>query len=117
MTEYGKQLYENMDSLRCTGVAFAERKCRKLRKGHVAYSPQLNKISKQINTWTLLEKKKKRMKISSRLLRHSLNKASIPIDVRAWSLEEISTKLKTKFQEYYKIKGCAKDIRNTAMEN
>jgi hypothetical protein len=34
--------YEELDSLRCEATAFAEKNCRKLRTGQVAFSPELN---------------------------------------------------------------------------
>jgi hypothetical protein len=47
MPEEGKEWYEDLDESRCKGIRFAERKCRKLRKGQVAYSPQLDVVSKK----------------------------------------------------------------------
>ncbi len=65
----------------------------------------------------LLGKKATGMKVSSRLLRRSLTKASIPREARALSAAEISRRLKDAFQEYYKIKGSVKEVRDSYMEN
>ncbi len=48
--------------------------------GQVAFSPQLQVADRQIKAWSLLEKKAKGMKVSSRLLKRSLHKANIPIE-------------------------------------
>ncbi len=72
MTEGDKQIYEDLDSLRCKGVQIAEKRCRKFRKGQVAFSPQLQSVSRRINAWSLLQKKAKGLKISSRLLKRAL---------------------------------------------
>ncbi len=112
----GQEVYEDLDDSRCKGVSYAERKCRKLRKGQVAYSPQLDIVSRKIYAWSLLEKKAKGLRISSRLLRRALTKASLTSDARGLSTEDISRKLKELYQEYYKIKGSSKEIRDSAME-
>jgi hypothetical protein len=48
----GKEIYEDLDLSRCEGFRFAERKCRKLRKGQVTYSPQFDVVRKKIHAWT-----------------------------------------------------------------
>ena len=52
--------YEDLDKLRCNITQEAERKCRKLRKGQVAFSPALQRASRVIKAYLLLLKKKKR---------------------------------------------------------
>jgi hypothetical protein len=113
----GKGLFEELDSSRCKEVRFAERKCRKYRKGQVAYSPQLDTVKKQIYAWTLLEKKARGQRISSRLLCRALTKASLTSESRGLPLADITSKLKHLFQEYYKIKGSSKEVRDSAMES
>jgi hypothetical protein len=49
LSSEGKSLYEDIDSDRCQGVRFAEKKCRKLRMGQVAFFPQLQQISRIVN--------------------------------------------------------------------
>jgi hypothetical protein len=68
LSELHKYLYEEYDSLRCKGVALAEKRCCKLRKGQVAFSPQLQTVCRRIKAWSLLLKKAKGLKISSRLI-------------------------------------------------
>ncbi len=116
MLEEQKQTYEDMDSLQCRGIQHAEKKCRKFRKGQVAYSPQLQIVSQRIKAWSLLQKKIKGQRTSSRLLKRSLEKASILPEARAWSIASIEEELKTAFQDYYKVKGSDKVLRDSAMQ-
>ncbi len=112
----GKQLYEEIDELRCKGVQLAERKCRKLRMGQVAYSPQLRLASRTIKAWSLIEKKAKGMKVSSRLLNRTLKKSGLPTSTRSLKKEVISQRLKEAYQDYYKIKGSSKELRASATD-
>lgn len=116
LDELGKYNFEEIDVLRCKGMAIAERKCRKLRMGQVAFPPQLKQASRTIKAWHLLEKKRKGMRESSRYLRRTLCKSSIPIDARGTSLDTISHKLKLAYTEYYKIKVSDKTLRSTSQE-
>ncbi len=106
----GKRLYEQIDLDRCNGVMIAEKKCRKLRMGQVAFSPQLQQASRTINAWMLLEKKAKGMRTSSRLLRRALIKANLPPSSRGLSLHNIQQNLQTAFIAYYKVKGSDKEL-------
>ena len=49
--------FESLDDLRCKITVEAERKCRKLRMGQVAFSPALQEVNRQIAAYTLLRKK------------------------------------------------------------
>lgn len=57
MLEEQKWTFEDLYSLQCRGIQHAEMKCRKFRKGQVAYSPQLQIVSRRIEVWSLLQKK------------------------------------------------------------
>jgi hypothetical protein len=46
--------FEELDRLRCEGVERAEKKCRKLKAGQVAFSPSLKICMNQIKAWSLL---------------------------------------------------------------
>jgi hypothetical protein len=60
--------YEVLDKIRCQAAEFAQSKCRKLRMGQVAFSPELNQCRHIIHAWSLLLQKAKGGKVSSRLL-------------------------------------------------
>ncbi len=111
-----RHTYEEIESLRCQGVKLAEKKCRKLRRGQIAFSPQIQTAHWRINAWSLLLKKAKGFRTSSRLLKCALHKASIPSGARALSCKDIEIELKTAFKDYYKLKGSDKMLRDTALE-
>jgi hypothetical protein len=116
ITALDKFTYEEVDALRCKGAALSERKCRKLRMGQVAFSPQLQEASQKIYAWSLLERKAKGLKTSSCLLSRALRKASIPKAARMYPLEEICSNIKLAYKEYYAVKGNDKATRATAQE-
>jgi hypothetical protein len=107
--------YESLDKIRCETVAFAERHCRKLRRGQVAFSPELNDSRLRIKAWILLIKSKK-YKVSSRLIKRTLRNANITIEHRGWHEDELNLALKEEYQTYYKIKSNASQLRLTALE-
>jgi hypothetical protein len=109
--------YEDRDLIRCQATAFAESKCRKLRTGQVAFSPELNEARIKIIAWLLLVSKAKGRKTSSRMISRALKCATIPTEARGYDEPILQEKLKAAYQEYYKIKGCAKELRNTALES
>lgn len=77
------QEYEALDYLRCEITAKAERQCHKLRTGQVAYSPELNDSRLKIKAWLLLISRAKNHKISSRLIKRTLKKAGLSIEMRS----------------------------------
>ncbi len=109
--------YEILDNLRCEATTFAEKHCRKLRTGQVAFSPELSLSRLNIKAWLLLIAKVKKHKVSSRLLARSLKKAQIAPEARALSLIELQRHLSDKDKDYYNIKGMAKELRASALEN
>jgi hypothetical protein len=56
--------YQALDLLRCNITATVESKCRKLRKGNVAFSPTLNAARLLNKAWQILNMKAKGKKIS-----------------------------------------------------
>jgi len=95
--------YEVLDCLRCEITANAERRCRKLRTGQVAFSPELNACRLKIKAWTLLISRAKRNKINSRLLKRELKKACLPTETRGLPLTVLEEKLKEEHKIYHQI--------------
>jgi hypothetical protein len=63
-----QQEWEAIDALRREGVMLADRKCRKLHKGAVPWSPDIQRAREQVEIWGLILKKKLGRHISSSLL-------------------------------------------------
>jgi hypothetical protein len=83
-----QQEWEAIDALHCEGVTLAERKCRKLHKGAVPWSPDIQRAREQVEIWGLILKKKLGRHISSSLLqRRGMKKFRISDHIRDISLE------------------------------
>jgi hypothetical protein len=109
--------YKALDKLRREATEFAGRHCRTLRTGQVAFLPELNYSRFKIKAWLLLIAKTKNQKVTSRLLSRTLKKAQIPPNARSLALVEMQKQLKVEYKAYYKIKGEAKELRATALDN
>jgi len=83
------QRYEELDAIRCEATTFAEKRCRKLRLGQVAFSPELNMSRLKIQAWLLLIARTKKRKVSSRLLKRSIKKANLPLEARSLPEEDL----------------------------
>lgn len=110
------QEYEDIDILRCQAVAFAERYCRKLRIGQVAFSPELNASQMKIQAWLLLMSRAKNNKVSSRLLKRRLKKAQLDSTTRGMPLQSLEESLRNEYKAYYQWKGDANLLRTNALE-
>jgi hypothetical protein len=110
------QKYETLDSICCRCEAMAEKKCRWLRVGQVAFSPQLQQARRDIAVWRLLLRKKKGMKASSHLLQRLLQKTFIDPQVQQAALEVIKSHLATAYKSYYNLKRSHTDLRQTALD-
>jgi len=108
--------YEELDNLRCRCVAEAERKCRKLRAGQVAFSPHLQQARRNIAAWRLLLRRQKGLKVSSRLLDRSIAKSNIASQAKNFSVDDLSSALTEAYRAYYEIKRNHSDIRQTALD-
>lgn len=112
-----QQEYEVIDQVRCKVTATAELKCRKLRKGNVAFSPTLNAARLLIKAWSLLLQTAKGGIVSSRLIARTLKKVQLPSAVRGYSIEKVNDNLKLAYKEYHVVKGDAAELRRTALDN
>jgi len=108
--------YETLDAIHCQISNAAENKCRKLKKGQVAFSPTLQVAMKQIKAFHLLIKKRKGQKTSSRLIQRCLRQAGLTSSLYALSLEELEESQKQAYQDYYKIKAHHLELRKTYLE-
>jgi hypothetical protein len=96
-----QQEYEALDQFRIQAGTYAECRCRKLKMGQVAFSPEIAKARTLIQAWLLA----KGLKVSSRLLQHTMKKAELSPSHRHLSLALISTNLKSAYTSYYGIKS------------
>jgi len=109
--------YEAIDKLRCQCVAKAEKGCRKLCTGQVAFSPELKLARQKITAWRLLVKRCKGGRVSSRFLRRSMDKSNITRSWLAETLEKNTEQLTQAFKAYYDIKRKCIDLRQTQLDS
>jgi hypothetical protein len=98
------QEYEHLDKLRRQHLLAAENKCRKLRKGNVAYSDVLQNARNKVEGWSLLLRHCKGLKVSSRKIARTLKKAGIATSSRGYTQLAIIDELKLATTSYYSFK-------------
>jgi hypothetical protein len=77
LSEEQQKIFEELDNLCCAAVEKAERQCRKCHMGQVAFSPTIKLCMLLIKAWSLLLKRAKGGKVSSRFLDRTLAKARL----------------------------------------
>ena len=110
-----QKAYEWIDEMRIAGIRKAEHDCRKLRMGDVPYCEATIVAWKKIESWTLLIKRKRGGKVSSRKLKRITERAGIKDSFRKplQYCEEQLAKVKI---EYREIKKQAAASRSTWLE-
>jgi hypothetical protein len=111
------QLFKQVQGLEQNSPFMSRYECRKLRTSQVAFSPELNASRRRIQARLLLLSRAQKKKVSSRLLDRSLKKANMPSDLNRLQETDFQQELKEEYQNYYSIKGNAKQLRATALEN
>jgi hypothetical protein len=96
--------YEELDQLCTKVVSVAEKQCRKLKKGQVAFSLAIQSACITILAWSLICNKLKGQKVSSRYIQRTLKKANIPISSLGKTVEEATSHLHEAYTHYYDIK-------------
>jgi hypothetical protein len=70
-------LYDEMDAVRCLGMKYAERNCRKLRCGQVDWTPEWQQNTMALNFWNLHLRKLDGHKIKSKTLKRAASAAGL----------------------------------------
>jgi hypothetical protein len=113
MSKEDKQAYEDLDRLHCLSVAWAERKCRKLKAGMVGFSPTIQLLMRRIHAWALFRKRAQGKKVSSCLLSRTLKKANLSSRAKGMGLKYLEEQRKRAYELYQLAKENARDIRET----
>ena len=85
--------------------------------GQVGFSPTIQWASRQILAWSLLIKKKKGLKTSSRLLKRTLKKVGLDIQNRGMGLEYLQDQLHIAYKYYYSVKSRHPELRGTYLDD
>ena len=97
------QDYDEIDKIRENGMLYAEKKCRKLRMGGVAWSPVIQKARNTILFWTLLQRKRRKCHVSMRRILRLKKRLGIKKEHLLSDLE-LSNKLDAAYKKYKKLK-------------
>ena len=107
--------YERLDRLRTEGRIYAERRCRKLRKGQVPFSPALKKSAAKVEICKLLIRRHRGGRASSRKIQRLSNVCGVQ-GYKNLQFDELKVRLKTALKEYRFIKKTAPARRQTFLE-
>ena len=116
LNESQAQEYEALDKIRKIGMKVAERKCRKLKKGRVQWSPAIQHARDTIRLWTLIRKRLKKGRVGARLIVRLKKKLKITTNTKI-PLEEVEVKLKKAYKEYKVCKKNDKELRRNFLES
>ena len=58
--------YERIDGLRIQGIAYAEKKCRKLKMGGIPWTPELARLRSSIEVWQLVRRRIRHCKVGAK---------------------------------------------------
>ncbi len=91
---------KEIDRIRTQCMLKAEKKCRKLFKGAVAFSKETDEPRKQIDFWMCTMRCRKGSKVSSRLWRRKKKAAKVTQPIRSMTLPEMDMQLKQAKADY-----------------
>jgi hypothetical protein len=107
--------YNELDAIRCAAILKADRSCRKLKMGHVAFSPALSIVWNKIRAWKLIRRKKMGGRVSSRYLQREIKAAGLR-DISNMTLNEVDNQLADAWKQYRRLKKQATSLRATWLE-
>ena len=110
---------EALAHLRQQGIQYADKRCRRLFRGLVPFSPEVHKLMLTTRFWKLVLDKRQGRKISSRLIIRVMKKARIstPLrDIMQLSEHSITTALKRSFKNYKQAKKSSISTRRQWLE-
>ena len=117
LSSYDQQMYEWIDQMKLIGIKYADKQCRKLRMGDVAYSPEVIRWWKTIEAWKLLRRKAQGGRVSSRRIDRTVKKADIAeSDIYALSADQCQSKLDAAKERYRSAKKVATEKRETWLD-
>jgi hypothetical protein len=107
--------FNKLDDIRLQCILRANKSCRQLKMGQVAYSPALVMAWNKIRAWKLVCRKLSGRRVDSRYLRRELRSANIN-DISLCTLSEATDRLVTAWKEYRCLKKNASSLRATWIE-
>ena len=95
--------YEKIDRMIVSAFEYADKRCRKLQCGTVAYSPELQSPACEGRMWDLVLQKICGRKVSSSIIRRLTKKCKIECPLQ-YSRNDVSEKRSTAWKKYAELK-------------
>ena len=92
--------YEELDRIRIKGMQVAESKCRKLKKGGIAWTPGLSRARHKITVWMLVIRRLKGCAVSAKTIIRMKKKAGMEEINTTIDLSNAKTHMDKAFREY-----------------
>ena len=92
--------YERLDKIRIQGMQYAERHCRKLKMGGVAWTPELTTIKLKIEVWQLVSRRLTGCLVSARTILRKKDRAGMAKVETNVTLQIAQVELKAAFKLY-----------------
>ena len=108
--------YEKMDKLYVAAFHYANKRCRKLKTGDVAFAPETLQLeARKANLWVLCLRKVRGCRVSSKLIKRIAKSVKIK-DPMMVSVEEMEMRRNDAFKAYRELKPNSREIRNAWLE-
>ena len=107
--------YNTLDQIKCTATLYAEKRCRKFRKGAISWTPKYKKLRLRRIYWQLSVRKAYGQRISTKKLSRMAKTLRIKWNPNR-TLDEIHAKLKAAKKAYNRFTPKADEARATFIE-
>ena len=107
VSENDKKKLFAIDRVCTQAVLHAEKKCRKIHAGGKPYTPELNRLGRQIDAWRMIVKKKLGCNISTRKIKRAALTHDIP-HISTLTLEDCIRERARAYSEYFQY---AKNVK------
>ena len=114
LTEEQEFMMEELDEIREQAMLWAEKKCRKLRMGGRAWSPELQVAMDKIKYIKLTISKKKGRRVGARLMIRLSRK--LGMNKNSMAIPNLVKELNIVYEEYKELKGKDRELRNSYLE-
>ena len=102
------KMWERLDNIRVQGMRYAERRCRKFKAGKIPWNPKMSEALNIVVMWTLVIKRCKGCKVSTRTILRQKQKAKTNV-----SLQTALGKLAEAYTAYREAIRTSKEDRET----
>ena len=116
ITKEQGEVYEKMDRLYVATFHYANKRCRKLKAGEVAFAPETLQLeARKANLWVLCLRKARGCRVSSKLIKRIAKSVKIE-DPMSVTLGDMEMRRNEAFKQYRTMKPNSREIRDAWLE-